>query len=102
MKARPYPRSKFSQTNNLSDQLKHIRSEVREVSEALTDMLMNGIENNGRIRPEFIQHLAEEIHDLGHSAQTMMDIMEREYKVDSEAVLKAVIKKNRERGYYGI
>lgn len=100
VKARPYPRCKFSKTKNMSEQLKHIRSEVEEVSEALTDLLYDAVINNGKPSPDLIHHLVEEIHDLGHSAQTMLDIVEREYRVDVEVVRMAVIRKNRERGYY--
>ena len=81
-----YPPSCFV-SNCLSDQVKHVRSEVDEVVAAYygnTDII----------------HLAEELCDVVHSSETGLRILADRYGVDVPAVQDYVVEKNRLRGYY--
>jgi hypothetical protein len=100
MKGRQYPTCKYARTASPAQQLKHVKSEVEEVSVALTDLLDDAVNNQGKVNPELVNDLVMEIHDLAHSAQTMLDIAARVYGVDVEAARLAVIRKNNARGYY--
>lgn len=75
----------------------HIREEFLEMREALQDLLEAG----GDPDPVIVDHLLEELHDLAHSTQTMIDIVVRDYPgADPEVARLAVIEKNRVREYY--
>jgi hypothetical protein len=93
---RLYPRCKFADKNTLQEQLVHIRSELREVNQAMRKLRMAR-----NPKPHLVDRLLEELHDLSHSTQTMMDIVVRDYPgADPQAIWLAVIEKNKARGYY--
>lgn len=74
-------------SNSLYAQITHLESEMNEVTEAY-------------FTPGGIDHLAEELCDVIHSAETALRILADRYGVDVLVVLAAVIEKNRIRGYY--
>jgi phosphoribosyl-ATP pyrophosphohydrolase len=80
-----FPSTKFVK-NCLCDQVTHIVSETMEVQLAYEE-------------PDH-QHLAEELCDLIHSAETALRILADRYEIDVLTAQSAVIEKNRQRGYY--
>ena len=90
-----YPRTKFVGENNIMDQTLHVQSEVSEVNKALNAWLTSGASS-----PSAIQHLAEELHDVCHSAETALRILEEKHGINPLTSRIQVIKKNQERGYY--
>jgi len=83
-----FPKTVFTETNDLEQQLDHIRSEHTEMWIAF----MGG--KTG--------HLCEEIFDLIHSCETALWIIKKEFPaVDMPAAMQAVVGKNKARRYYG-
>lgn len=81
-----FPRVKFAGLNELGEQLKHVCSEANEAEIAYQHADIN--------------HLALELCDVIHSAETAMRILEENYGVDVEKAKDSVRKKNEARGYY--
>ena len=79
---RLYPKTRFVDENTLDEQFDHICSEYREAVMA---------EGKG--------DRDEELADLEASIQTYWDIREKQ-GLDVDALRKAIIEKNRRRGYY--
>jgi len=77
-----FPRVKFADTNTLTDQWEHIRSEFVEASKA-----------------EGLGDRDEELMDLWHSIETYFRIREAA-GVDIGETKRTVVTKNRARGYY--
>jgi hypothetical protein len=83
-----FPRSKFADTNNLRQQITHIGSEFAEVCHA-------SWANEG------VDRLTSEILDTLHSCETALWILEGMHGPGFiHDHWQAVIKKNRDRGYY--
>ena len=80
-----FPRTLFV-NNGLFDQVKHVRSEAFEAVDAY-------------MKPD-IAHLAEELFDVIHSAETGLRILDERYEVDLIAIEALVLEKNARRGYY--
>lgn len=78
-----YPRVKFVDSNTIYEQLKHVESELQEIKDAFCD-----------------EKFIEEIVDLHHSVETLIRILMEQEGVDIEKYRRAVIEKNRKRGYY--
>ena len=68
------------------DQLEHFKSELLEVVERIDQGDFNGI--------------VGEVLDVQHSAETFLTLAEERHGVQVDKVRKAVVKKNRARGYY--
>lgn len=81
-----YPRIKFVEGNTIYEQLKHIESELQEIKDASLG--------------EEWEKEVEEIFDLHHSVETCIRTLQEVYGVDIEKYRRAVIEKNRKRGYY--
>jgi hypothetical protein len=79
-----YPRIKFVESNTIFEQLRHVESELQEIKDAFCD-----------------EKFIEEIVDLHHSVETLIRILMEQEGVDIEKYRRAVIEKNRKRGYYG-
>ena len=84
-----FPRSKFTTTNSLNQQIKHIQSELDEVEEGYYHP------------PVSFEAVAMELWDVIHSAETGLRILAEKNNVNVLALRDAVIEKNRARGYYG-
>ena len=82
-----FPRTRYVDTNGVYDQMKHMRSEMEEVSMAFYS------------EPE-IDRLAEEALDLIHSCETMLRILQERRGVNVWEVAIKLEAKNAERGYY--
>lgn len=98
-----YPKTIFSLSNTLTNQLRHIQSEVNEVQLAMTDMLENMISNASlgeRPDQEYVDALGIELHDVCQSAWTMLHILRDKYGLSVEETLYTMRDKNQERGYY--
>lgn len=80
-----FPRTSFTDSNGLYEQITHICSEVSEVNEAYLN--------------EAIERVAEELVDLYHSVETALRIIDENY-ISIDAVGEKVINKNLRRGYY--
>lgn len=79
-----YPRIKFVESSTIFEQLRHVESELQEIKDAFCD-----------------EKFIEEIVDLHHSVETLIRILMEQEGVDIEKYRRAVIEKNRKRGYYG-
>lgn len=78
-----FPRTNFADTTNIHDQVRHVLSEAHE---AWTT--------------ETFDHMAEELMDVIHSAETALHILSEKYDINPTASKIEVIEKNRVRGYY--
>lgn len=78
-----FPRTKFADEADLTDQLHHVKSEMHEVIWAMTK-----------------EQRAEELCDLIHSAETLLHILSEKHGVDVAAIQRQVVIKNRNRSYY--
>ena len=86
-----YPRVKFVDSNTIYEQLKHVESELQEIKDASPGDQAWGEEWEKEV---------EEIIDLHHSVETCIRTLQEVYGVDIEKYRRAVIEKNRRRGYY--
>ena len=83
-----FPKTVFVKSNDLEQQLDHIRSEHKEMWLAY---------ESGKIGD-----LCEEIFDLIYSCETALWIIKKEFPaVGMPAAMQAVARKNEARGYYG-
>lgn len=89
-----YPRVKFIDSNTIYEQLKHVESELQEIKDASPG------DQNDAWGEEWEKEV-EEIFDLHHSVETCIRTLQEVYGVDIEKYRRAVIEKNRKRGYYG-
>ena len=90
---RQYPKTKFADENSVLQQIKHIKSEIREFA--------NAWDNFDRTWDlEAKKSAILEAHDIIQSTYTLMDILEREYPGQAWSALDSMIEKNRKRGYY--
>jgi hypothetical protein len=89
-----YPRVKFVDSNTIYEQLKHVESELQEIKDASPG------DQNDAWGEEWEKEV-EEIFDLHHSVETCIRTLQEVYGVDIEKYRRAVIEKNRKRGYYG-
>ena len=89
-----YPRVKFVDSNTIYEQLKHVESELQEIKDASPG------DQNDAWGEEWEKEV-EEIIDLHHSVETCIRTLQEVYGVDIEKYRRAVIEKNRKRGYYG-
>lgn len=89
-----YPRVKFVDGNTIYEQLKHVESELQEIKDASPG------DQNDAWGEEWEKEV-EEIFDLHHSVETCIRTLQEVYGVDIEKYRRAVIEKNRKRGYYG-
>jgi hypothetical protein len=81
-----FPRSKFVDKNGIFNQIEHIDSELKELLDAFFH--------------EPTQRIAEECRDLLHSVETLSRILMEFSDIDISATDKAIIQKNKDRGYY--
>jgi hypothetical protein len=81
-----FPRTKFVDENGIYGQVKHINTEATEAAAELGN-------------PD-IMHVAREVMDVYHSAETALRILEEKYKVNIKDLMEAVYHKNNARGYY--
>jgi len=81
-----FPRTRFVDGNGLASQLDHVLSEVFEAIESS--------------HTPNLFHTVEEIVDAYHSLETLLRILEEDYKVDLELAFNKVHHKNKHRGYY--
>ena len=81
-----FPRAKFVDENGIYGQVQHINAEATEAAAELGN-------------PDII-HVAMEVMDVYHSAETALRILEEKYKVDIRKLMFAVHDKNEKRGYY--
>lgn len=80
-------------TNSWLEQYMHVKEELDEVRQAMNDYAL-GAPCSGT------DHISEELVDLQMSCETMLAIIGLDEQQRNEARRK-VIKKNKERGYYG-
>jgi short-subunit dehydrogenase involved in D-alanine esterification of teichoic acids len=98
-----YPKTIFSFTNSLSNQLKHIQTEVDEVAMALFEMMENQLTNASmgeKPDAEFVSAVGVELHDVCQSVWTMLHILRDKYGLEVEQALYDMRDKNQARGYY--
>jgi hypothetical protein len=98
-----YPKTIFANTNSLSNQLKHIHSEVDEAQMALFEMMENQLTNASlgeKPDKEFVEAAGVELHDVCQSVWTMLHILRDKYGLEVEGTLCAMRDKNEARGYY--
>lgn len=88
-----YPPTKFAKENDLSAQLKHFYSEIKEIRRAQFAYQQNPT-------PETLRHLIEEVQDSIHSGETLCRIAEAKLGVDVAAIQLGIVEKNRGRRYY--
>lgn len=81
-----FPRAKFVDENDITDQAIHVCSEAIETLAP------------GRIRD--FEHMAEEMMDCLHSCETGLRILQEDHGINLNEVRRAVERKNREREYY--
>jgi|GEM_PF-5801677 hypothetical protein len=84
-----FPKAKFADENTVVEQIDHLYSEIEECLQALDEQSKD------------LFHLAEEIFDVSHSAETALRIIESlEGPEFLRNVKYFVIAKNADRGYY--
>ena len=82
-----FPETIFAQKNSLSNQIIHLESECREVSQAFFS------------EPK-IERVVEELLDVIHSAETALRIIQRQHDVSLNKAIRDILRKNMERNYY--
>lgn len=83
---RIYPKTIFSETNTIDQQIDHVLSEICEVIR----------EKRGSL--DFFHELA----DVQHTIETLWNVLDRIYGHDftEKIIFERIEQKNRERGYY--
>lgn len=82
-----FPISKFAKETDSLTQIEHLKSECLEIVERIDQGDFKGI--------------IEEVLDMIHSGESFLYIVETKHNIDVEEKRKEVIRKNKERGYYG-
>lgn len=82
-----FPRTIFATSNTLEQQIEHLESELLEVKQALAS-------------GDF-DHVARELVDIQHSADTALHIAMDRHGADSYGAYTDVAINNARRGYYG-
>lgn len=102
MRPDAYPRAKFADTNNIPEQFRHIKSEVKEFQEAWVMYCYHKFETGDQKKmAQALNKMILEAHDMIQSAVTMVDVIEREHPGQAWSAREEMIQKNDVRGYYG-
>jgi len=90
-----FPKTIFAEKNDINAQLDHLFSEMDEIRhEWIEQECLPRSERN-------YDHLANELVDIQHSADTALRILQEKYGADAYGAYGRVTVNNTKRGYYG-
>lgn len=102
MRPTAYPKIKFADTNNIPEQLIHVKSEMEEFQNAWVMYCYHKFETGNKEKMEqALKAMILEAHDMVQSAVTMVDVLERKHPGQAWSAREEMIKKNDVRGYHG-